>query len=613
MNAKLLLPVLLLSFLAGCERPAPQADATEERRKAEQVRDLDERIARLQEIEDRSVERKVAETQEERDRLLREKQLLEAERDQLTASRNAAKAQATRAEREASAAKALAQDVARQADNDRANAQIDFFYPALDPHGEWIEVDGLGYCWQPRAGEVRTWRPYTDGRWVFTDHGWTWNSNEPFGWAVYHYGRWTKLPRVGWLWVPGTEWGPGWVSWRRSDEYIGWAPLPPEAWSATGFNAAVDDYYDIGPGSYTFVAADNLGAQNYVTQVIAPEQNITIIEKTVNITNVTYKKVQNTTVVYNAGPDLERVNSGSKKVPQLKVERVTDIRESAKAGPATQKDGVLRMAAPRLSGETKTAAVPQRVKERIGSKASDRGWSGVADKASVEKIRTRAKQEARLAEDRDRKGGRAERPETLATPVQGEPTERPETPVAPVRSPATPRAKNSAPPSAPISTPPRATPAPREEVATPKATQAPAVPVPTPALEEAPVRPNQRGEERTRRREARSTAAKPVPAPPAPAAPSPIAPSAPEADPAEPKEKPVPQATPGEPAEAVPAEEPSPALPEAAQGEPVVPTTTATEPKRKAANRENADAESATPRPGKKRPDQTKPASTPVR
>ncbi|MCE2694183.1 MAG: hypothetical protein LW645_07940 [Verrucomicrobiaceae bacterium] len=46
---------------------------------------------------------------------------------------------------------------------------------------------------------------------------------------MYHYGRWANVERHGWIWVPGTEWGPGWVSWRHSPRYVGWAPLPPEA------------------------------------------------------------------------------------------------------------------------------------------------------------------------------------------------------------------------------------------------------------------------------------------------------------------------------------------------------------------------------------------------
>jgi hypothetical protein len=33
---------------------------------------------------------------------------------------------------------------------------------------------------------------------------------------------------LGWVWVPGREWGPAWVDWRRGTRYFGWAPLPPD-------------------------------------------------------------------------------------------------------------------------------------------------------------------------------------------------------------------------------------------------------------------------------------------------------------------------------------------------------------------------------------------------
>src|SRR3954464_2631010 len=44
-----------------------------------------------------------------------------------------------------------------------------------------------GGVWEPAQVEVG-WRPYTRGRWVQSDYGWTWLSNEPWGWATYHYG-----------------------------------------------------------------------------------------------------------------------------------------------------------------------------------------------------------------------------------------------------------------------------------------------------------------------------------------------------------------------------------------------------------------------------------------
>lgn len=103
-----------------------------------------------------------------------------------------------------------------------------FFYSSLRPYGEWIELENGFYGWRPvrvRAG----WRPYMNGRWAWTDHGWYWMSYEPFGWAVFHYGRWYHDEYYGWIWIPDDVWGPAWVEWRSNDDYIGWAPLPPYA------------------------------------------------------------------------------------------------------------------------------------------------------------------------------------------------------------------------------------------------------------------------------------------------------------------------------------------------------------------------------------------------
>src|SRR5438128_2442853 len=100
-----------------------------------------------------------------------------------------------------------------------ADVSFDYFYDALLPYGEWIEVTGYGYCWRPTDVDPG-WVPYSDGYWAFTDAGWTWVGYEEFAGIVYHYGRWVNVEEVGWCWVPDYEWGPAWVSWRHSDDYV---------------------------------------------------------------------------------------------------------------------------------------------------------------------------------------------------------------------------------------------------------------------------------------------------------------------------------------------------------------------------------------------------------
>ena len=108
---------------------------------------------------------------------------------------------------------------------------VNYFYDNLAPYGTWVDVDGYGRCWRPSVEIYNSvWQPYSDhGHWVYTDCGWYWYSDYSWGWAPFHYGRWFQVPRWGWCWAPDTVWGPSWVTWRYSDSYCGWAPLPPFA------------------------------------------------------------------------------------------------------------------------------------------------------------------------------------------------------------------------------------------------------------------------------------------------------------------------------------------------------------------------------------------------
>lgn len=106
---------------------------------------------------------------------------------------------------------------------------VDRFEPYLSPYGTWVTVARFGRAWQPSVQFVGPdFYPYgTGGRWVYTDAGWVFDSDYPFSWAVFHYGRWMVDPFHGWVWVPGNTWAPAWVSWRTGGTYVGWAPLGP--------------------------------------------------------------------------------------------------------------------------------------------------------------------------------------------------------------------------------------------------------------------------------------------------------------------------------------------------------------------------------------------------
>ncbi|HYM19633.1 MAG TPA: DUF6600 domain-containing protein [Candidatus Kapabacteria bacterium] len=101
------------------------------------------------------------------------------------------------------------------------------FYDQLSPYGRWVSNPTFGYIWVP-AEDMNTFMPYgSNGYWEWTQYGWTWVSNYPWGWAPFHYGRWNFDPGFGWYWIPDGVWGPAWVSWCESPGYYGWAPMGP--------------------------------------------------------------------------------------------------------------------------------------------------------------------------------------------------------------------------------------------------------------------------------------------------------------------------------------------------------------------------------------------------
>ncbi len=185
------------------------------------------------------------------------------------------------------------------------DADYSVFYEELEPYGKWLDVEGYGYAWQPALAARSTWRPYTDGRWVWSDQGWAWDTPEPFGWACYHYGRWVRMARQGWVWVPGRDWAPAWVSWRSGGDCVGWAPLPPErrrGYTSIGHDCDVS--YDLAPSSYVFIQAGDFGRGSYLN-VCLPLANATrIFQQTVNLTSLArVNQGQTQFFVNRGGPD----------------------------------------------------------------------------------------------------------------------------------------------------------------------------------------------------------------------------------------------------------------------------------------------------------------------
>jgi len=180
-------------------------------------------------------------------------------------------------------------------------AQADFYEP-LTPHGVWIDVGAYGRCWRPAHVAVG-WRPYCYGSWVWTDCGWYWASDEPWAWACYHYGWWFYDPVQAWIWVPGIEWAPAWVSWRFGGGYCGWAPLAPRG-------------VIVAPSSFVFVAVGRFHQPVRPGTVIV--NNTAVINKTTIINSNIRQETRTIAgspqkVLFNEGPGLEPIQKASGK------------------------------------------------------------------------------------------------------------------------------------------------------------------------------------------------------------------------------------------------------------------------------------------------------------
>ena len=363
--------VVVLAGLISCQKQQTEAE-----KNAEVERQVQERLAA-----EHQTEQQQELTQRQTDLEAREKAL--ADKEKAAAS--------TPARRERSESEPVTRPLA--VSGARPTSGYSTFYTKLEPYGGWIETSDYGYVWQPRETESsRSWRPYTNGRWVYTDAGWTWISEEPFGWATYHYGRWTRLRGIGWVWVPGNQWAPAWVSWRKSNDYVGWAPLPPEARfdQHTGIHNWSDSYYDIGPDQYCFVPTREIGAQRIESTIVPPERNVTIVNETTNVTNITY----NNTTVVNEGPNYEELRTQSREpLQRFRLERNLSVDVNVEAPrPLVQGETVV-VAAPVIAAPVASERPPT-VKQTIAQATVDLGWAAIADHEVAKKARDKIKSEA---------------------------------------------------------------------------------------------------------------------------------------------------------------------------------------------------------------------------
>ncbi len=137
-----------------------------------------------------------------------------------------------------------------QAGPQSATPAADDVKSVLSQYGSFVQHPKYGEVWVPTA-TPQGWHPYPACQWVNSkQYGWYFDDRTPWGQIVHHYGRWAHDSQMGWIWIPGSEFSPGWVVWRTSPEWIGWAPMMPDQDVKT---VSADDFNS--GGFWTFVDA----------------------------------------------------------------------------------------------------------------------------------------------------------------------------------------------------------------------------------------------------------------------------------------------------------------------------------------------------------------------
>jgi hypothetical protein len=361
-----------------------------------QIKALEDRIRQLEDQE------KQLQLQNEQDKLNAERAALDAEKEKFQEQQNAA-AQAPSASTHSSSDAGLPRKSVRMesdasiSDSSQSgsyqNDSYNVFYERLQSEGRWFDDDKYGYVWQPSEAERdENWRPYTDGHWAYTDRGWTWVSNENFGWATYHYGRWAKVRNVGWIWVPGNTWAPAWVSWRQTErsDYVGWAPLPPECDTSPSVKVEgwVDNYYDIGPATYVFLKAVDLVRPTYRQAILPAQQNLTIIDQTKNVTNIVY----NNNVVNNYGPQYQQLSQiTNNRLERYQINYQQQARPNADFRTVVNGNQVEVVAPPPQL--QRGATIAPKDARQLHNTQVERGWQNI-DPAKTQQLRQAFQQNA---------------------------------------------------------------------------------------------------------------------------------------------------------------------------------------------------------------------------
>ena len=201
--------------------------------------------------------------------------------------------------------------------------EFGYFYSSLSPYGNWIEINDGVMAWQP-FNVRRDWVPYQNGRWIWTNDGWYWDSYEPFGYIVFHYGRWYYDNYYGWLWIPDYDWAPAWVEWRYDNDYIGWAPLPPYASFSVRLGLHFTFNFFTPYHHWHFVRYNHFCNAHVYNYFMGPKYRYRIFSHTKYRTDYGYSNGR----IINRGVNIDYIRQRSgQRITERQIHRVNDARE----------------------------------------------------------------------------------------------------------------------------------------------------------------------------------------------------------------------------------------------------------------------------------------------
>jgi hypothetical protein len=211
-------------------------------------------------------------------------------------------------------------------------------YEDLDDYGGWRPVPQYGTVWFPHTTVVG-WTPYRYGHWVYiAPWGYTWVEDEPWGYAPFHYGRWVTVGGV-WGWVPAPApvvgvvyvrpvYAPALVAWVGGPHFgvavganVGWFPLGPR-----------EVYVPSYPVSRAYVTNINITNTRVETTVVNNYYTNVVVNKQVNVTNVTYVNQRvNGAVTATSGASFTSGQSVSRNIVRVDQREVVSAQVTAGA------------------------------------------------------------------------------------------------------------------------------------------------------------------------------------------------------------------------------------------------------------------------------------------